>query len=630
MIGWTFPPNNDGIAAGANDGAIDAFAGKRLSSVTREIIQNSLDAKKSGEHPVRLHFSVQTISANEFDGFANIAPHIQKSVEIAEKQGLGEVVQFYQHGLTQIEKSKEIKVFCIHDYNTKGLTGPIDEPFGPWHAITKGAGISQKSSSGSLGSFGHGSKAPFLYSDTRTVFYLTKIDTDDGQQERFQGKSILQSHESIDFDGIYTQGTGFYGHVDRLKALIDDEVPNWARKLRHSVTLATGTSIYLPYTSYSAELYPETKITIIGNFFYAIMSGELEVTIGDEEINQNNLQEHFYECQSILKHEHDEIDVRHIEDCFESAKTIIEHTHHSAQEIIGFGKILWWMRLTDEVSWRSVGVARSSGMLITRKPMQLTRFTGVNNFDLFVCVKGSKGSNLLKSLENPTHDKFDIDRIKIESVRKDSLKKYKLFSNKVRDVVNIYAAINATEEENLDDLSFLFSEVGEEVSVNNEKTERGKKLRIFPGPTFMSTQQRSRRTELDYISNNSAIFNRKKPTADRSRTSAAGTTIIKGKPAHSGMNAAAKSFNVQNLRIAHLKNSAKKAKLFCESPISGEFNLSIATVGEHGSDPIQMVCKGKLTKVLAITVEAGKRHELEVEFETPVGMFVMEASLNEN
>ena len=42
MIRWCFPPNNFGLAAGVNDGAMDAFAGARLSSVVREIIQNSL------------------------------------------------------------------------------------------------------------------------------------------------------------------------------------------------------------------------------------------------------------------------------------------------------------------------------------------------------------------------------------------------------------------------------------------------------------------------------------------------------------------------------------------------------------------------------------------------------------
>ena len=60
MIGWSFPPNND-TTSGFNDGAIDTFAGNRLSSVVREIIQNSLDARKNKEEPVRLCFKLDEI-----------------------------------------------------------------------------------------------------------------------------------------------------------------------------------------------------------------------------------------------------------------------------------------------------------------------------------------------------------------------------------------------------------------------------------------------------------------------------------------------------------------------------------------------------------------------------------------
>ncbi|MDB3929450.1 hypothetical protein N9413_09690, partial [Paracoccaceae bacterium] len=288
-IGWHFPPNNGGTAAGANDGAIDAFAGARLSSVVREVIQNSLDAKKVDSEPVKLHFCRKMVSQKEFSGFSSISKNIKKSMEMAEKQELGEVIKFYEHGLSQVKKSQEVSVFCIHDFNTTGLTGPIDEPYGPWYAMTKGAGISQKSSLGSLGSFGHGSKAPFAFSDTRTVFYFSKIDTKDGVEERFQGKSILQTHESPSEAGAYTQGTGFYGHVDGLRPLLSDDIPNWAQTLRKEVTNQTGTSIYVPYTTYNPELYPETVTTIIANFFYAIHSGKLEVTVEDELINAENL-----------------------------------------------------------------------------------------------------------------------------------------------------------------------------------------------------------------------------------------------------------------------------------------------------------------------------------------------------
>ena len=56
-IGWQFPHNGGGSAQGFSDGAIDTFAGKRLSSLVREVIQNSLDAvdRTKGE-PVQVIF----------------------------------------------------------------------------------------------------------------------------------------------------------------------------------------------------------------------------------------------------------------------------------------------------------------------------------------------------------------------------------------------------------------------------------------------------------------------------------------------------------------------------------------------------------------------------------------------
>ena len=86
MISWNFPPNNDGTTSGFNDGAIDTFAGNRLSSVVREIIQNSLDAKKNSDEPVRLCFKLDEVNKADFDGFHGIEPHIKKSREMAKDQ----------------------------------------------------------------------------------------------------------------------------------------------------------------------------------------------------------------------------------------------------------------------------------------------------------------------------------------------------------------------------------------------------------------------------------------------------------------------------------------------------------------------------------------------------------------
>jgi len=79
MIGWSFPSNNGGTIDGFNNGAIDTFAGKRLSSVVREIIQNSLDVQKDESEPVRLSFNLAEINKSDFKGFQEIEPHLKNS-----------------------------------------------------------------------------------------------------------------------------------------------------------------------------------------------------------------------------------------------------------------------------------------------------------------------------------------------------------------------------------------------------------------------------------------------------------------------------------------------------------------------------------------------------------------------
>ena len=156
---WEFPDNRGGLAAGFNDSSIDTFKGQRISALVRETIQNSLDAKLRENLPVTVQFSLSEIDANEVPEILSLEKHLEKAKATAEKQELKQAVNFYDSALVFL-KSKKIKILEIHDYNTTGLTGPISGPTGPWFALTKGAGLTQKNSGASLGSFGHGSVIP--------------------------------------------------------------------------------------------------------------------------------------------------------------------------------------------------------------------------------------------------------------------------------------------------------------------------------------------------------------------------------------------------------------------------------------------------------------------------------------
>ena len=99
----------------------------------------------------------------------------------------------------------------------------------------------------------------------------------------------------------------------------------------------------MPFTEYRKDLYPETRITVIANFFYAIMTGALEVIVDEEKIDKGNVVEKFKECRDILESEQDEIDVQHVLNCFQSIETIVNFDKKGRQKLPGFGEIIWYV-----------------------------------------------------------------------------------------------------------------------------------------------------------------------------------------------------------------------------------------------------------------------------------------------
>ena len=69
MVGWNFPPNADGEDEDLNNPGIESFKNTPLTSLAREICQNSLDARHpEAMAPVEVHFEVVDIPVNDFPG----------------------------------------------------------------------------------------------------------------------------------------------------------------------------------------------------------------------------------------------------------------------------------------------------------------------------------------------------------------------------------------------------------------------------------------------------------------------------------------------------------------------------------------------------------------------------------
>jgi hypothetical protein len=493
---WDFPSNGGGETDGFNNSSIDTFIGRRVFSLIRETIQNSMDARTTPTKPVRICFSLDEVKKNEASGISELVPYLNLAAKTAEEQHGDEHsgTKFFRRAVKQIESSENIIFFSIHDFETTGLTGPTESGKGKpgaWLALVKGSGLSIKNAPGSLGSFGHGSKAPFAISQLRTVFYFSRIFQDSKVETRFQGKSILQSMETK--NGEMTQGTGYFGHKQKCMPVLNEEIPDWVSKLRNMYGAGTGTSLLVPFPELGTspdDFWRDIKISILSNFYYAIRQGNLEIGLGAEEIISSlNLSE----CLDNLLIDISQKTIDEAQELREELRSAITIQYPSIEKhgiLISksFGDVEWYMRIGQDIDWRNVGVARQNGMLISRRAKNLEKFTGTKPFDMFLCVVGQSGSQILRAAENPAHTEFEFDRITDPIDRKNKLKDYSDFTREIRDLIRIHAAIDSSAEvftNDLDDFFGGFNTASKETG-NSEKSldlivEKSRKVSFLPG-----------------------------------------------------------------------------------------------------------------------------------------------------
>lgn len=585
---WIFPSNNGGEVDGFNNASIDTFNGTKLFSVVRETIQNSMDARLDMSKPVRVSFSLSDIEKTKAVGINELVPFLQSAGDTARSQhsDTHSSVKFFEHAVQAVNSAKTIPVFTISDFNTCGLEGDYDDTHqefkvDKWYALIKGSGLSQKATDGALGSFGHGSKAPFAVSSLRTVFYYSQISKNGRVESRFQGKSILQSIRLK--NSTMTQGTGYFSSSDKCDPIFDSKIPTWIKSLRDSSGEGTGTSIVVPFPdlgSVEENFWQEMQISIIHNFYLAIKNRNLEVDFnGKESLNSNNLVTQFEKLIKELLTAMPEGYEDKIA-ALECAKTIEFFTPGKSGVLISkpFGRISWYMRTGEDVSWRGVGIARQNGMLITESPQGLMRFQGTKPFDLFLCVEGKSGSRILRSIEDPSHTKFEFDRIPDLEERYEAEMAYKAFIKEVRQLILEHAAMDASEEEFIDDLNEFFSGA-EATTVNDGKTEISNKLTLDPI-----------RKAKPLRPSNVGAESGQGGTDDQVPQPAPGaglTEVHGGIPAvdfEGSLGATGKKFELSlgDARIVHTEG--KKTKFYFNLDHSGAFSLSIGKVGELESE----------------------------------------------
>jgi hypothetical protein len=468
---------------GFNATGIVIFAGKIIQNLVREVIQNSIDEQVDTSNPVEVAFTIDEVSKGDAPEFWDLKPHLvlAQAEESRSPNGPKSAAEFYEKALNLVEQPK-LRVFGIHDANTGGLGGELEDPpfgivEGGWLSLVRSSGVSSKTSAGALGSFGQGSKAVFAFSNLRSVAYYTETVYDNAAQHRYQPKCYLQTMSAPNPDRL-TSEVGYYQNAAG-KPFLDAEIAPWPRSIRDRVVSGTGTSLYVPAPKLpddSGELWFYVKVETIANFYYAILNNHLAVTLDNGERISAETIDHLLDA--VVADDRFSKLGDEVANKFESVRTIREGLlSPSTHGVIGtsnFGPMKWFIRIGGDVSKRKVGVARGLGMLITREADGLKQFSNLKPFEYFVSVENKPGTEILRRFEPPEHDRFEFDRIE-DVIERDRLqKRYRIFAKEIRDHIQTLAAYEIQDEFETDDMNdllpgFFSAEAGE---VDDESSAR--------------------------------------------------------------------------------------------------------------------------------------------------------------
>lgn len=390
--------------AGLNNAGIETYRNDPMISLTKEEEQNSTDGSRKNEDGKSMRVEIEF---HDFELPTSELPDIGslRTVFEAERNYWGSILQkdlrtlsFFDNGI-KLLNNDTVRVLRISDKNTTGLTG-IDKESSPWSNLVINVGVSDKPSSAG-GSFGIGKNAAFACSQLRLVFYST-MNVDD--ECATQGVLKLPSYKNGD---IKYDGTGFFASlncegINPIRECISLD-PNYKRTEYGLDKYIVGFEEKMS----SQELKNTVIKSSIANFLVAFFTDSLEVRYNDIVVNRDKLPE-------IFEKYGDEFDPIVIE----QYKTLVAPDRVENFSLFNQDDITFYIRLDPEAS-RKAAVVRSSGM----KVFDRGNISGRIGFSAIITLNSENINAYFKSLENPEHNKWAVDRAEKPSEASNNIKK---------------------------------------------------------------------------------------------------------------------------------------------------------------------------------------------------------------
>lgn len=399
-MAWHFAKTEDKTNSGANVQELETFDVE--GSIIREVIQNSLDAKREDCKTVTVEIEISKKDTNKFPGKYDLIRTLDAC--------------FNQFSQGDEKSSKTIKsmrdsfnkpehyMVTFRDLNTTGLRGGLDEETDSntnLYQLIYGNGTTNKNTQKSSGgSFGIGKIAPFTRTSIRTVFYETyNIDN----ERYFVGKAFLTSHK---IDGEKRVQRGYYIEDD---GQIERYINNSGMRKEY------GTAIHIPFYTIDdvRKEYKKLLKDLLLNFMVAIDQEKLEVKFIDK-INHNQT---IVDKKNYSEKTKDML--RKLKENKEKKKIIAMHNLLTSKGARIFDL---YPESDDEENYIELYVALnavSTGYkkyFNVRKQLMLIEDRKINGknfkYDALAIYHGTKLNNVLREAEPPEHNKWEKKKLK--------------------------------------------------------------------------------------------------------------------------------------------------------------------------------------------------------------------------
>lgn len=413
---WYFPPLMGGNDNDSSNGSgIDLFTTDPLGNLAREIIQNSLDARR-GIDPVVVELcEFETESSESIPCYKELEEHIIKWIEgnpAEESVAVDHELQFHLRALKALQSQNKMRWLRASDFNTKGLDG-IDDPDNkrkPWYLFVKANGQNAKGAL-SGGSKGLGKNAIFANSDIHTIIVETMSTAGRASIGIAKLSSIENDPKNPSPDK--TRGVGYLTAADSQFAppILD------ALNLQEGYCRTElGTDLFVPCFTAEKDWVKQIITEAVFSFLPAFKDGDLvlriKTLVGEViEISRENLSQVVGDDRYIDKKR--KKDLRTYWNVLSSEKTMKIPFNKKP----GFEMTLLVRGDSNDYTNKVLAYRFGTKMRVCAVPgvSAYTNFTGI------LLIQGNEICARLRSLEDATHSKWPATKWKDTGYTKEQI-----------------------------------------------------------------------------------------------------------------------------------------------------------------------------------------------------------------